>query len=60
MQLAVNHDPVRYRDLVANPRFSAKAPTQPGSYGHPPSVERPPAGRPWRTRVVHAVPGARG
>jgi hypothetical protein len=59
MQLAVDHDPVRYRELIVNPRPRAKAPKPPGSYGHPPTVERPPANRPWRTRVAIPLPAPR-
>ena len=56
LQLAVDHDPVRYRDLVAAvvPRPRKTMPLPPGSYSHPPSVERLQARRPWRTRI--AVP----
>ena len=53
LELAVSHDPVRYRNLVAHPRPKAKPPTAPARPGHPPSVERPRAARPWRT----ALPG---
>jgi transposase-like protein len=50
LELAVNHDPVRYRDLIATPRPATGRPrTPPGTRGHPPSIERPPAGRPWRS-----------
>ena len=52
LELAVAHDPVRYRDLVLNheqPR--AKPPVPPRKRGHPASVQRPPANRPWRDRV---------
>jgi hypothetical protein len=49
LELAVGHDPVRYRDLVAHPKHKAKPPTAPDRRGHPPSVERPRAARPWRT-----------
>jgi transposase-like protein len=49
LELAVNHDPVRYGDLIASPRPGTGRPlTPPGTRGHPPSMERPPAGRPWR------------
>ncbi|MGO8906443.1 MAG: IS1595 family transposase [Solirubrobacteraceae bacterium] len=48
LELAATHDPVRYRDLIANPRPSAKPPLPPGARGHPASLERAPAGRPWR------------
>ena len=49
LELAVAHDPVRYHDLVANRRPRAVPPTSPRVFGHPPSLERPPANRPWRT-----------
>jgi transposase-like protein len=50
LQLAVAHEPVRYADLVANhdlPR--QRPPIPPGTTGHPTSIERVSAGRPWRT-----------
>jgi transposase-like protein len=48
LQLAVDHDPVRYRDLIAQPQ-PEQTPRKPlGARGHPPTLERPPAGRPWR------------
>ena len=49
LELAVGHEPVRYRDLIANPRSLKVPPTPPATRGHPPSLERPPADRPWRT-----------
>jgi len=49
IELAVAHDPVRYRDLIAEPRPGTGSRTPPGSRGRPPSLERPPAGRPWRS-----------
>jgi transposase-like protein len=48
LELAAGHDPVRYRDLVADPQPKAKPPAPPGQRGHPPSIERPRAARPWR------------
>jgi transposase-like protein len=48
LELAIGHDPVRYRDLVAHPKPKAKPPTPPGQRGHPPSIERLRAARPWR------------
>jgi transposase-like protein len=48
LQLAVGHDPVRYRDLVADSQSKKTPPTPPGACGHPPSLEGPPADRPWR------------
>jgi transposase-like protein len=48
LELAVAHDPVRYRELVHSPLPKATPPTPPGMTGHPPSMDRPPAARPWR------------
>ncbi|MGH3971129.1 MAG: IS1595 family transposase, partial [Mycobacterium sp.] len=48
LQLAVDHDPVRYRQLVANPKAKPVPPMPPGGGGHPPSLDRPRANRPWR------------
>jgi len=49
LELAVIHQPVRYRDLIANPRPSTVPRRPPDSRGRPPSMERPRAGRPWRS-----------
>ena len=49
LELAIGHDPVRYRDLVADPQPKKTPPTPPGQRGHPPSIERPRATRPWRS-----------
>ena len=48
LELAVAHDPVRYRDLVVIPQPKAAPPVPPGIRGHPPSMDRPRAARPWR------------
>ena len=48
LELAVGHHPVRYRDLVANPQPKRRPPIPPGERGHPPSLHRPRAARPWR------------
>jgi len=48
LELAVAHEPVRYRDLVAAKRRRTVPPTPPTATGHPWSLERPPAHRPWR------------
>ena len=48
LELAVAHAPVRYRDLIIEPKPKRNPPTAPGGRGHPPSLERPPANRPWR------------
>jgi transposase-like protein len=47
MELAAGHHPVRYRDLLASSRPRPGQPP-PGNRGKPPSLERPPANRPWR------------
>ncbi len=49
LELAVAHDPVRYKDLIVKRRPRKKSPMPPQARGHPPSMERPPANRPWRT-----------
>ena len=48
LELTAGHDPVRYRDIVAGKRPRKIPPTPPARRGHPPSLERPPAKRPWR------------
>jgi len=48
LELAVGHDPVRYRNIVAGKRPRKIPPAPPATRGHPPSLERPPAERPWR------------
>jgi len=48
LELAVAHAPVRYRDLVADPQPKRVPPKPPSSPGHPPSLDRPRANRPWR------------
>jgi transposase-like protein len=49
LELAAAHAPVRYKDIVATQRPRQVPPKPPHSYGHPPSLDRPPANRPWRT-----------
>ena len=48
LQLAVGHDPVRCRDLVARSQPKKIRPAPPGNRGHPPSLDRSPTTRPWR------------
>ena len=55
LELAVAHDPVRYQDLIATSRPRAVRPTPPYVRGHPPSLERPPANRPWRIAALNEV-----
>jgi len=49
LELAAGHQPVRYRNIVAGKRPRKIPPVPPAARGHPPSLERPPAERPWRT-----------
>lgn len=49
LELAVGHDPVRYADIIAGQRPRQIPPTPPTVRGKPPSVDRPPANRPWRS-----------
>jgi transposase-like protein len=48
LELATGHDPVRYDDIRATRKPRSKPPQQRGT-GHPPSLNRPAAARPWRT-----------
>jgi transposase-like protein len=48
LELAVGHDPVRYRDLVADPQPKRVPPRPPTARGHPPSMDRPRTHRPWQ------------
>jgi transposase-like protein len=48
MELAVGHAPVRYKDLIANPQPDAVSRVPSRTRGHPPSLQRPAANRPWR------------
>ena len=48
LQLAVDHDPVRYKDLIVTKHPGKTPPTPPASRGKPPSLDRPRADRPWR------------
>ena len=48
LELATAHEPVRYRELIANPKPGAIRRPPPGTRGRPPGLERHRAGRPWR------------
>lgn len=48
LELAANHGPVRYHDLVMTRRPKAVPPKPPRKRGHPPSLERHSPSRPWR------------
>jgi ISXO2-like transposase domain len=65
LELAIAHDPVRYHDVVADSEPKKAPPAPPGQRGHPPSIERPPAARPWRAHDLHQsaqmnIPGTTG
>ena len=49
MQLAVDHEPVRYSDLIVQRRPKKNPPAGRAGWGQPPSLERPPVNRPWRS-----------
>jgi len=48
LELAAGHDPVRCTGIRATRKPRSKPPHQRGT-GHPPSLDRPAAARPWRT-----------
>jgi hypothetical protein len=53
LELAAAHEPVRHRELIANPGGRAGTPrTPPGTRGHPASLDRPQANRPWRAATT--------
>jgi len=49
LELAVVHAPVRYQELIVTRKPRDVPPTPPRARGHPPSLERAPANRPWRS-----------
>ena len=57
LELAVDHDPVRYRNLIVDHKPKKKPPTPPGTRGYPASLERPHANRPWRVAASIANSG---
>ena len=54
LELAVGHAPVRYQDLIANRRQRKRPTAPPRRRGHPASLERPAAERPWRRAALHS------
>jgi hypothetical protein len=48
LELAADHNPVRYRELILNRRPDLRPRRPPSNHGRPASIERPPADRPWR------------
>ncbi len=56
LELAVAHEPVRYRELVLNPKPKRIRRAVPGRWGQPPTLERPPAGRPMASSLTSTAP----
>ena len=48
IELAVGHAPVRYSDIITGQRPRTVPPTPPQARGHPPTLDRVAANRPWR------------
>ena len=53
LQLAVGHDPVRYQQLIKRHQPRKAPPRPPAATGHPPSIDRPRATRPWQRYDQH-------
>ena len=49
LEQAVVHPPLRYDEFAVGERPREVPPTPPATRGHPPSLELPPANRPWRS-----------
>jgi transposase-like protein len=60
LQLAVGHDPVRYQQLITGSTPKTVRPSPPGNRGHPPSLDRPRAQRPWRDTPPRGQVGSDG
>lgn len=54
LELAVAHAPVRYKDLIVSRRPRDVPPIPPRRRSQPPSLQRPPANRPWRRIGIYA------
>ena len=55
LELAAAHDPMRYHDLIASQRPGAAALEPPHTRGHPLSLGRPRANRPWRATELQLL-----
>jgi hypothetical protein len=51
LELAVAHQPVRYQDLIATKRPSSTPLPAPQNRGTPPTLDQPPANRPWPAKL---------
>ena len=56
LELAVIHGPLRYQELIASRRPKKVRPVPPKRRGHPNSLERPAANRPWRSAAPKIRP----
>jgi transposase-like protein len=52
LELAAGHEPVRYRNITAGNKPRKTSPVPPATRGHPPSLDRVTAGRPWRAAYL--------
>ena len=52
LELAAGHEPVRYRNITAGNKPRKTPPVPPATRGHPPSLDRVTAGRPWRASYL--------
>ena len=52
LELAVAHEPVRYRSIAAGNKPRKTSPVPPARRGHPPSLDQATAGRPWRAAYL--------
>jgi hypothetical protein len=52
LELAAGHEPVRYRNITAGNKPRKTSPVPPATRGHPPSLDRVTAGRPWRASYL--------
>jgi len=57
LELAAVHAPVRYQDLIVTRKPHDVPPEPPRTRGHPPSLDLPPAERPWRRKAARDCSG---
>ena len=52
LELAAGHEPMRYRNITAGNKPRKTSPVPPATRGHPPSLDRVTAERPWRAAYL--------
>ncbi len=57
LELAAVHAPVRYQDLIVTRKLRDVPPEPPRTRAHPPSLDQPPAERPWRRKAARDYSG---